>query len=191
MQQLKTSGFRRGAKTFTTWLTRPSEHDQRTKLGHRIHAMMKRGVASIDHRMHVMVGRGVAIIDHRMHVLVGRRVAIIDRGADGDTVSQRRSAVCFTARVGNAAVQYTSRHAVCFTARAYSTTVQCLSTGCERIDTVSGACTNMHMYTVFSTPHGCISHDCTTAYESRRATQLLCTVHSHCTPCTVTVYCTQ
>ena len=155
---------------------------------------MKRGVAIIDHRMRVLVGRGVAIIDHRVRSgkileLKGHRIG--GRGVDGDTVSQRRSAVCFTARVGNAAVQYTSRHAVCFTARAYSTTVQCLSTGGERIDTVSGACTNMHMYTVFSTPHDCISHDCTTAYESRRAIQLLYTVHSHCTSCTVTVHCTQ
>ena len=175
-----------GRPTFTTWLT---EHDHRTKLGHRIHAMMKRGVAIIDHRMHVLVGRGVAIIDHR--VRSGKILRIGGRGVDGDIVSQRRSAVCFTARVCNAAVQYTSRHAVCFTARAYIATVQCLSTGCECIDTVSGACTNMHMYTVFSTPHDCISHDCTTASESRRAIQLLCTVHSHCTPCTVTVYCTQ
>ena len=178
LQQIHPSGYRRGAATFTTWLT---EHNHRTKLGHRIHAMVGRGVAIIDHRMHVLVVRGVAINDHRVGAgkimeLKGHRIG--RRGVDGDIVSQRRSAVCFTARVCNTAVQYTSRHAVCFTARAYSTTVQCLSTGCERIDTVIDACTNMHMYTVFSTPHDCISHDCTTA-QSRRAKQLLCTVHSH------------
>ena len=80
LQQIYPSGFRRGAPTFTTWLTltRPAEHDHRTKLGHGIHAMMKRGVAILDHRMHVlaMMKRGVAILDHRMHVLVGRGVAI-------------------------------------------------------------------------------------------------------------------
>ena len=179
LPQSCTSGFRRGAKTFTTWL------DNRTNTGHRIHVVMKRGMAIIDHRMRVLVGRGVAVIDHR--VRSGKILRIGSRGVDGDTVSQRRSAVCFTARVCNAAVQYTSRHAVCFTARAYIATVQCLSTGCGGIDTVSGACTNMHMYTVFSTPHDCISHDCTTASESRRAKQLLCIWHSNCTVRTVTV----
>ena len=155
-----------GAPTFTTWLT---EHDHRTILGHRMHALVGRGVTIIDHR--VGAGKIMELSGHR----IGRR------GVDGDIVSPRLSAVCFTARVCNTAVQYTSRHAVCFTARAHNTAVQCLSTRCERIDTVIDACTNMHMYTVFSTPHDCISHDCTTASESRRATQLLCTVHSHCT----------
>ena len=132
LPQIRPSGFRRGAPTFTTWLT---EHDHRTILGHR---------------MHTLVGRGVTIqhIDHRVGTrkISGHRIG--RRGVDGDIVSPRLSVVCFAARVYNTAVQYASRHAVCFTARAYSTTVQCLSTGCERIDTVIVTCTNMHMYSV-------------------------------------------
>ena len=191
LQQIHPSGFRRGAPTFTTWLT---EHDHRTKLGHRIHAMVGRGVAIIDHRMHVLMGRGVAINDHRVGAgtimeLSGHRNG--RRGVDDDIVSQRRSAVCFTARVCNTAVQYTSIDMLCVsrlvrTAQPCNASRQGVSASTQSLSRVQ-TCT----CTVFSTPHDCISHDCTTASESRRAKQLLCTVHSHCTIRTVTTYCTQ
>ena len=110
LRQHYPSGSRRGAATFTTRLT---EHNHRTNLGHRVHAMLGRGVAIIDHRIHV---RGVAINDHRVGAgtimeLSGHRNG--RRGVDDDIVSQRRSAVCFTARVCNTAVQYTSIDMLC------------------------------------------------------------------------------